>query len=115
MGNPLPEMSGLWPFPLVSERPLPLLPLCQHQVADAYQPVEVVYLISRELEPTGGSHPRAANCDPGGIDEAPDLYLKSNRVICQLEDMKIGMPLEVFFQKIYDKITIPFFRPMKAE
>jgi uncharacterized protein len=47
------------------------------------------------------------------FDEAPGLYLTSNLVDCRLEDVYIGMSLEVVFQKINDKLTIPLFKPMK--
>jgi uncharacterized OB-fold protein len=47
------------------------------------------------------------------FDGAPDLYLTSDLVDCQPEDVYIGMPLEVVFQKVDDKITMPLFKPMK--
>jgi uncharacterized OB-fold protein len=48
-------------------------------------------------------------------DEAPDLYLTSNLVECRPEDIEIGMPLEAVFQKVDDRLTMPLFRPIKAE
>jgi uncharacterized protein len=48
------------------------------------------------------------------FDDAPDLYLTSNLVECRPEEAKIGMPLELVFQKIDDKITMPLFRPLKV-
>jgi uncharacterized OB-fold protein len=47
------------------------------------------------------------------FDEAPDLYLASNLVDCQPEEVYIGMPLEVVFQWVNDKLTMPLFKPMK--
>lgn len=47
------------------------------------------------------------------FDEAPDLYLTSNLVDCQPDDVYIGMPLEVIFQRVNDKLTMPLFKPMK--
>jgi uncharacterized OB-fold protein len=49
------------------------------------------------------------------FNEAPNLYLTTNLVECQLEDIHIGMPLEAVFQRVDDKITMPLFRPMKNE
>jgi uncharacterized OB-fold protein len=47
------------------------------------------------------------------FDEAPGLYLVTNLVGCQPEEVYIGMPLEVVFQKVNDKLTMPLFRPVK--
>jgi uncharacterized OB-fold protein len=47
------------------------------------------------------------------FDEAPGFYLTTNLVECQPEDLQIGMPLEVIFQKVDDKITMPIFKPIK--
>jgi uncharacterized OB-fold protein len=47
------------------------------------------------------------------FDEAPNLYLTTNLVECQPEDIYIGMPLEAVFQQVGDKITMPLFKPMK--
>jgi uncharacterized OB-fold protein len=47
------------------------------------------------------------------FDEAPGIHFASNLVDCQPEDVYIEMPLEVIFQKITDKITIPVFKPLK--
>ncbi len=46
------------------------------------------------------------------FDEAPGLYLSSDLVDCQPEDVQTGMPLEVVFQKVDDKLTMPLFKPM---
>jgi uncharacterized OB-fold protein len=46
------------------------------------------------------------------FEEAPELYLVSNLVECKPEDIHIGMPLEVVFQKVDDKLTMPLFKPM---
>jgi uncharacterized OB-fold protein len=48
-------------------------------------------------------------------DDAPDLYITSNLVECRPEGVKIGMPLEVVFQKVDSKITMPLFKPAKVE
>jgi uncharacterized protein len=49
------------------------------------------------------------------FDEAPDLYLASNLVECTPEEVEIGMPLEVVFQKVNDEVTMPLFRPKKSK
>jgi uncharacterized OB-fold protein len=38
-------------------------------------------------------------------------YMMSNVVDAELEDVKIGMPLQVTFHKMSDEITLPYFRP----
>ena len=47
------------------------------------------------------------------FDEAPGLYLVANLVGCQPEEVYIGMPLEVIFQRVNDKLTMPLFKPIK--
>lgn len=49
------------------------------------------------------------------FDEAPHLRLVSNIVDCLPEDIYIGMPLEVVFQQVNDKLTIPLFKPRKEK
>jgi len=48
------------------------------------------------------------------FEDVPGIYLTSNLVECKPEDVKIGMPLELVFQKVDDKITMPLFRPVKG-
>lgn len=47
------------------------------------------------------------------FDEAPGLYLPTNLFDCQPEEVHIGMPLEVIFQKVNDEITMPAFKPKR--
>jgi uncharacterized protein len=47
------------------------------------------------------------------FDEAPDCHLATNLVDCKDEEIYVGMPLEVVFQKINDRLTMPLFRPKK--
>jgi uncharacterized OB-fold protein len=47
------------------------------------------------------------------FDEIQDIHLVTNLVDCQPEEVYIGMPLEVVFQKVNDKLTMPLFRPIK--
>ena len=47
------------------------------------------------------------------FEEAPNLYLASNIVECTPEDVYIDMPLEVVFQRVNDKVTMPLFKPVK--
>jgi uncharacterized OB-fold protein len=47
------------------------------------------------------------------FEEAPYLYLVSNLVDCQPEDVRIGMPLEIVFQKVNDRLTMPLFKPKR--
>jgi uncharacterized OB-fold protein len=47
------------------------------------------------------------------FDEIQDIHLVANLVDCQPEEVYIGMPLEVVFQKVNDKLTMPLFRPIK--
>jgi uncharacterized OB-fold protein len=49
------------------------------------------------------------------FDEAPDLYLTSNLVECEPEDVHIGMALEVVYQKINETLVIPLFKPVNHE
>lgn len=48
------------------------------------------------------------------FDEAPGLYLATNLIGCQPEEVHIGMPLEIVFQRVNDKVTMPLFRPRKS-
>jgi len=43
------------------------------------------------------------------LEEGPRLH--SHVVECPNEQIKIGMPVEVVFEKINDKVTLPKFRP----
>lgn len=45
--------------------------------------------------------------------EIPNGRLPTNLIDCQPEDLRIGMPLEVVFQQINEKVFIPLFRPKK--
>ena len=46
------------------------------------------------------------------FDDAPDVRLVANLVDCQPDEVYIGMPLEVVFQQVNDKLTMPLFKPM---
>jgi uncharacterized OB-fold protein len=46
------------------------------------------------------------------FDKIFDIYFVSNLVDCQPEDVYIGMPLEVVFQKVNDRLTMPLFKPL---
>jgi uncharacterized protein len=45
------------------------------------------------------------------VDLAEGVRMMTNVVECELDDVEIGMPLEVVFQPISDDVTIPVFRP----
>ena len=61
------------------------------------------------------------NRAPGYRDEVPyvvalvelegGIKMFTNIVECNPEDVRIGMPVEVVFQKATDDITIPYFKP----
>jgi uncharacterized OB-fold protein len=38
----------------------------------------------------------------------------ANLCDCKPEDVKIGMPVEIFFDDVTDEVTLPKFRPAKA-
>ena len=38
-------------------------------------------------------------------------YMLSNLVGCAVEDVKIGVPVDVVFEKMSEEITLPLFRP----
>ena len=42
------------------------------------------------------------------------IRLHTNVVECANEDLRIGMPVEVVFDKVSDEITLPKFRPRKG-
>ncbi|NIB41708.1 hypothetical protein HBA55_19035 [Pseudomaricurvus alkylphenolicus] len=46
------------------------------------------------------------------LDGVEGVRIASNLVDCELEDIKIGMPVSVVFEKINDDITLPKFRPL---
>ena len=43
------------------------------------------------------------------LEEGPRIM--SNIIGCKLEDIKIGMPVEVYFEDITDEFTLPKFKP----
>jgi uncharacterized OB-fold protein len=38
-------------------------------------------------------------------------YLLSNLVGCEVEDIRVGLPVEVVFHRVSDARTLPYFRP----
>lgn len=44
------------------------------------------------------------------LDEGP--FFISNVVGCKNEDLKIGMPVQVFFEDVTDKVALPKFKPV---
>jgi uncharacterized OB-fold protein len=44
--------------------------------------------------------------------EVPNILLLSNLIQCQPEDVYIGMPLEIIFQNVNEKLVIPVYKPM---
>ena len=48
-----------------------------------------------------------------GFPEQADLRLTSNLVECDLDDIRIGMPVEVVFEQ-HDLVWFPLFRPVPA-
>ena len=40
-------------------------------------------------------------------------HMLSNLVECEIEEMRIGMPVEVTFRAMSDEITLPMFRPRR--
>ena len=49
------------------------------------------------------------------FDEAPNLRLPALLVDCKSEELSIGMPLEVVFQRINDELTMPLFKPKREK
>jgi len=59
-------------------------------------------------------HPAFANEAPYAVvavelEEGPRLV--SNLVNCKIEDIRMGMPVEVVFDDVTERITLPKFRP----
>jgi uncharacterized OB-fold protein len=48
------------------------------------------------------------------IDEQPDVRLTTNLVNCELDDIEIGMPVQVTFENRDDEVWIPLFEPADA-
>ena len=42
------------------------------------------------------------------------VHMLTNLVDCAIEDCRIGMPVQVTFQKMSDDITLPMFRPQET-
>lgn len=66
------------------------------------------------------AHPAVTNSIPYNIavvelDDAPGIRFVSNVVDVEPEDLKIGMNLEVVWEKATDEITLPRFRRVRAE
>lgn len=47
------------------------------------------------------------------IEEQPEVRLMTNVIGCDVDDVRIGMPLEVTFQE-YEDVFLPMFRPAGA-
>jgi uncharacterized OB-fold protein len=48
------------------------------------------------------------------LEEQDDVRLMTNIVECPVEEIKIGLPVEVAFQDVLPDVTIPLFRPRKG-
>ncbi|MGE0879946.1 MAG: Zn-ribbon domain-containing OB-fold protein [Acidimicrobiia bacterium] len=46
------------------------------------------------------------------LEEQKDLRLVSRIVGCPEDELRAGLPVEVFFQKVSDTLTLPLFRPI---
>ena len=46
--------------------------------------------------------------------EQPHLVLAANILETRVDELKLGMPLEVVFEKVTDEVTLPQFRPVKV-
>ncbi len=44
------------------------------------------------------------------LDDAPGVRMTTNILDCPLEEIDIGMPVEVVFQKVNADVTLPYFR-----
>lgn len=49
------------------------------------------------------------------IEEQPSLRLTTNLVGCEIEDVRIGMPVRVTFEDIGDDVFLPLFEPTSQE
>ena len=47
------------------------------------------------------------------FEEVPEVRLVTTLVDLELEDVRIGMPLKVIFQRVNDNVTMPLFKPVK--
>jgi uncharacterized OB-fold protein len=48
------------------------------------------------------------------LEEQPGLHITTNLLDCPLEDVVVGMPLEVTFEDVSDDYSLPQFRPRGA-
>jgi uncharacterized OB-fold protein len=49
------------------------------------------------------------------LPDANDVHIVSNIVDCPLENLRVGMQVEVVFEDVTDEITFPRFRPVNPE
>ena len=49
------------------------------------------------------------------LEEQQGLRLTSNLVDCKPEEIHVGMPVEVVFEAVTDKVTLPRFKPAKGD
>ena len=47
------------------------------------------------------------------LDDVPTVRLLANMVDCKPEDVKIGMPVEVVFDDVTERVTLPRFKPVR--
>ena len=48
------------------------------------------------------------------LTDQPGLKMVSNIVGCEPDDLQVGMELEVVFERVDDRLTLPMFRPIHA-
>lgn len=49
------------------------------------------------------------------IEEQPDVRLMTNIVNCEIEDVRIGLPVQVVFEAREDDIYLPLFEPVAGD
>lgn len=47
------------------------------------------------------------------IDEQPSLRLMTNLVNCEIDDVRIGMPVQVLFEDLGEGVFLPLFEPRR--
>lgn len=97
--------------------PKPMCPSCSSLDVE-WVPVSgrgTIYTFTIPHQPV---HPAFANRVPYVVvvvDLDEGVRFLSNLVECPLEEVKIGLPVEVVFHDMNDEIALPYFRPRSAK
>jgi uncharacterized protein len=95
--------------------PAPLCPQCRDRDVEpqAVSGRGTVFTYTVNHQPWNPTMPERYAIALVALDEQPSLRLVANLVECDVDDVHIGMPVEVCFEQ-HDEVYLPMFRPANA-